>query len=64
MNEACEHLKERNKMLKEYEDYQWKCYDKHEDHLSFKRWLKEVYNPPKGCTKCQRIKKTLLQKLK
>lgn len=59
-----ERLEERNQILEFYYQYQKSCHNKHERFLPFKRWLKEVYNPPKGCTKCQKIKRTLIQKLK
>ena len=61
-NEAVENLKHRNKMLQDYETYQHAQLAKHEDYLSFPDWIKMTTAKKPECTKCNRVKKSLLRK--
>lgn len=45
-----------------YSKYVDSCFAKHEDPLTFRRWLGEVYKPPSGCKKCKQAQNTLLSK--
>jgi hypothetical protein len=50
--------------LDQYREYCTLSLKKHEEPYSFKRWLKELCSIAPNCTKCNRARKTLLEKMK
>jgi hypothetical protein len=61
-NDTINRLKQRNKLIEDYEKHQHEALAKHEEPIPWPQWVRQQLSKKPECTKCNRAKKILLRK--